>query len=191
MEKVKKIIGILGSPRRGGNTEILLDAVLEAAQNKGADVKKFILNELEFVPCQECENIRRDGICIVEDDWQKIFAEVENADTVVLASPIFFGSVSAQMKMFIDRFQCLWLAKYVFKTCKPQKKKIGAFICVEASERKDFFENAKSIVKNLFATIGAEYKFELFCPGIDAKAAINKKPGCLKKAAEIGDMLTK
>jgi len=186
-----KIIGISGSPRRDGNTEILLDRVLDAAKNKGADVKKFVLNELKFSACQECDNIRKDGICIVQDDWQKIFAEIEDADAIVLASPVFFGSVSAQTKMFIDRFQCLWLAKDIFKTYKPKKKKNGVFICVEASDRKDFFENAKSIVKNLFATIDTDYKFELLCSGIDAKSAINKKPDCLKRASEIGEKLTK
>ncbi len=188
-KKPKKIIGILGSPRRDGNTEILLDKVLDSAKNKGADVKKFVLNKLKFSPCQECENIRRDGICIIKDDWQKIFSEIEDADAIVLASPIFFGSVSAQTKMFIDRFQCLWLAKNIFKTYKSKNKKAGAFICVEASDKKDFFKNAKSIVKNLFATIGTNYKLELLCSDVDSKDAINKKSDCLKKASEIGEKL--
>ena len=181
-----KIIGISGSPRRRGNTETLLDRALEEAENNGADIKKFILNELNFSACRECENIRRDGVCIVEDDWQKIFLEIENADVIVIASPIFFGSISAQTKMFIDRFQCLWLAKYIFKTLKPQKKKTGAFICVEATRRQDFFDNAKSIVKNFFATIDADYIEELFCPGIDKKGAVTASPECLKKAGKIG-----
>lgn len=185
-KKLKRIVGISGSPRRGGNTEILLEGVLEAAKNNGADIKKIILNELNFSACQECENIRRDGICIVEDDWQKVFLEIENADAIIIASPIFFGSVSAQTKMMIDRFQCLWLAKNIFKTYKIKKIKSGAFICVEASQRKDFFENAKSIVKNFFATIDADYTEELFCQGIDKKGTISNKPECLKKASEIG-----
>ncbi len=182
----KKIVGILGSPRRGGNTEILLDTALEAAKNKGADVKKFILNELNFSPCQECKKIKKNGACLVKDDWQKVYAEIKKSDGIIVASPIFFGSISAQTKMFIDRFQCLWLAKNVFRTYKTKKRRVGALICVEASDRKDFFENAKSIVKNLFVTIDVDYKSELFCSGIDSKGAVNKKPGCLKKASEIG-----
>jgi multimeric flavodoxin WrbA len=193
-----KIVGISGSPRRGGNTEILLDKALAAARRNGSKTKKIILNELKFSPCQECKNIRRDGICIIKVDWQKVFSEIEKADAVILASPIFFGSVSAQTKMFIDRFQCLWLAKNIFappskplathgKTYKTKKRKAGAFICVEASKRKDFFENAKSIVKNFFATIGADYKEELFCQGVDKKGAVSKSPECLKKAYEVGE----
>ena len=184
--KIKRVIGISGSPRRGGNTEMLLDRVLDAARNNGADIKKFILNELNFSPCQECENIRQDGACIVEDDWQKMFLEIENADAVVIASPIFFGSVSAQIKMFIDRFQCLWLAKNIFKAYKAKKKKLGVFICVEASDKQDFFDNAKAIIKNFFATIGAVYAEELFCPGIDKKGAINENQEYFKRASELG-----
>ncbi len=91
--------------------------------------------------------------------------------------------------MMIDRFQCLWLAKNIFKTYKPKKRKIGAFICVEASKRKDFFENAKSIVKNFFATIDADYKEELLCPGIDKKGVVMERPECLKKAFELGERI--
>ena len=61
-----------------------MDRALEEAENNGADIKKFILNELNFSACRECENIRRDGVCIVEDDWQKIFLEIENADVIVI-----------------------------------------------------------------------------------------------------------
>ncbi|MBU1913373.1 MAG: flavodoxin family protein [Candidatus Omnitrophica bacterium] len=181
-----KILAISGSPRRDGNTEILLDKALDAAKNKGANIKKIVLSELKFSPCLECENIRKDGICIIKDDWQKIVSEIKKADGLILASPIFFGSVSAQTKMFIDRFQCLWLAKNIFRTYKAKQRKIGAFICIEASDRKDFFENAKAIVKNFFVTIDTDYKGELFCCGVDKKGAVKKKSNCLKKASEIG-----
>jgi multimeric flavodoxin WrbA len=186
----KRIIGISGSPRRGGNTDLLLDKALEGARGKRAKTKKFILNELKFSPCQECKNIRKDGVCIVNDGLQPVYKEIEKADGIILASPIFFGSVSAQTKMMIDRFQCLWLAKNIFKTYKSKKRKVGAFICVEASTRKDFFENASSIVKNFFATIDAVYKEELLCSGIDKKGAIKEKSECLKAAFKIGEKVS-
>ncbi len=184
--KPKRIIGISGSPRRHGNTEILLDRALEVAKRKGAKVKKIFINELKFSPCQECKNIRKDGVCIIRDDWQILCSEIEKADGIILASPIFFGSVSAQTKMMIDRFQCLWLAKNIFKTYKTKKRKAGAFICVEASNRKDFFINAKSIVRNFFTTIDTDYRGELFCSEIDKKGTAREHPECLKKASNIG-----
>ena len=181
-----KILGISGSPRKGGNTDLLLDEALEVAREKGAKTKKITLSELNFSPCMECENIRKDGVCILKDDLQMLYSEIENSDGIILASPIFFGSISAQTKMMIDRFQCLWLAKNIFKTYKSKKRKVGAFICVEASMRKDFFENAKSIVRNFFATIDTDYREELLCSGIDKKATVKEKPECLKAACKIG-----
>lgn len=183
------ILGISGSPRIRGNSDILLDKALEGARSKGAKSEKVILNTLEFAPCQECENIRRDGTCIIEDDMQVIYGKIKNADAIVLASPIFFGSLSAQTKMMIDRFQCLWLAKYVFKTYRAKKRRVGALICVEASSRRDFLENAKKIVRNFFAVIDTIYKEELFCTGIDRKAAILEHKLCLKKAFRIGESI--
>lgn len=188
-----KVLGINGSPRIGGNTDILLDRVLEGASSKGAETEKVILNKLRFSPCQECENMRDDGTCIIEDDMQPLYGKVEDANAVILASPIFFGSISAQTKMMIDRFQCLWRAQDIHSPCSSPhggedwvSKKKGYFISVEASTREDFFDNASSIVKNLFVTIGAEYKEELFCSGIDRKVCILKHPDILKKAFELG-----
>ena len=181
-----KVLGINGSPRIGGNTDLLLDKVLEGARSKGAEVEKIVLNELKFSPCQECGKMADDGLCLVKDDMQDVYAKIKQADVIVLGSPIFFGSLSAQAKMMIDRFQCAWRAKYILKKDNGYKKITGAFICVEASSRKDFLENARAIAKNFFAVINAGYKYELFCPGIEGKGDILKHPVYLKKAFETG-----
>jgi len=181
-----KVLGLNGSPREGGNTDLLLDKVLEGARSKGALTEKIILNKLKFIPCQECETMADDGLCLVKDDMQAVYKKIKEADAIVFASPVFFGSLSAQSKMMIDRFQCAWRAKYIFKKDTGYKKMPGIFISLEGSARKDFFENAKVIVKNFFATINAAYKGELFCPGIEEKASILKHPGYLKKAFDLG-----
>lgn len=181
-----KVVGILGSPRRGGNSEILLDSCLDAARSRGAETEKFVLNAMKFVPCQECAVTRKDGICKIQDEMQKIYHAVEQADAVVVASPVFFGSLSAQTKMMIDRFQCQWLGQCFYKTYTIKKKKRGVFLSVAGMDRKDFFDNAKAIVKNFFVTIGASYRYELLCPLIDEKGAIDSHPDCIRKAEEIG-----
>jgi len=184
-------LGILGSPRIGGNSDLLLDKALEGAQNAGARTEKIILNELTFSPCQECAEVIGDGTCKIEDDLQVIYPKITEADVLILASPIFFGSLSAQTKMMIDRFQCHWRAKVASKNIKAANDKSGAFICVEASQKKAFFENARSIVKNFFSTLDAEYKQQLFCPGIDEKASILNFPDLLEKAQELGQSLVR
>jgi multimeric flavodoxin WrbA len=185
------ILGINGSPRIGGNTDILLDRVLEGARKAGADVEKVVLNNLKFSPCLECDNLRDDGSCIIEDDMQSLYKKIEVIDALILASPVFFGTLSAHMKMMIDRFQCAWRSKHLLEKDLFRKRKIGAFISVAASDRRDFFNNSKMVVKNLFVTINVEYKEELFCPGCHAKSAILGHPDCLQKAYELGQRFAK
>lgn len=189
MDKTK-VVGILGSPRRGGNTEILLDNLLSSAEEAGAETVKFVLNSMKFRPCQECPDITKDGKCKVRDEMQNIFPAVESADVVVIASPIFFGSISAQTKMMIDRFQCQWLGIFFYNSYKVEKMKKGVFISVEASDREDFLLNGKAIVKNLFVTLGASYKYELLCKGYDAKGAIKNSEDCINRSKEIGKLIT-
>ncbi|MEW5766727.1 MAG: flavodoxin family protein [bacterium] len=180
------ILGLNGSPRIGGNTDILLENALSGAKDKGAKVEKVILNTLKFSPCQECENIRRVGVCQIKDDMQILYPKIEKAEAIILASPIFFGSLSAQTKMMIDRFQCVWAAK---KTRPLEKKKPGAFLCVEATTRKDFFDNARSIVRNIFAVMDVALKEELLCSGVEEKGSIREHPDVLKKAFELGSRI--
>jgi multimeric flavodoxin WrbA len=181
-----KVLGINASPRIGGNTDLLLDKALDGAGSKGAEIDKIILNNLKFVPCQECEIMADDGQCLIKDDMQMVYDKIKNADAIIFASPVFFGSLSAQAKMMIDRFQCAWRAKNMLKKDIGYKKIPGIFISVEGSGRKDFFENSKAVVKNFFATVNVTYKGDLFCPGVDEKAGILKYPDYLKKAFDLG-----
>ena len=109
------VIGFLGSPHRAGNTETLLDETLRGAKEKGAEVEKIILNELNIRPCQNCGGCDKTGRCVVEDDMQPIYPKLRKANGVIVASPVFFSSVSAQTKAMIDRNQCVWVEKYRLK----------------------------------------------------------------------------
>lgn len=185
-----RVVGISGSPRRGGNTDILLDKVLEGARSKGAITEKIFLNRLDYRPCQECGGCDRTGACILPDDMRSVYKKIEKADSVVVASPIFFTSLTAQLKMMIDRFQCRWIAKYVLGN-EPQfkKNKKGIFLSAAASGKKEFFSRARKIVRAFFVTIDAEYAGELFCHGLEKKGAVKKKRMILARAFRLGKSL--
>ena len=185
------IIGISGSPRVGGNTDVLLDKALEGAKAKGARTEKIILNDLKISPCQECEKVKDDGTCKIEDDFQGLYEKIKKADGIILASPIFFGSLSAQTKAMIDRFQCAWRYKYVLKKNISEKTRPGVFISVEGSKREDFFENAKSIVRNFFATAEIKYEGDAFAPGVEGKGDVAKLKDLTEKAFALGQNLIK
>lgn len=188
-----KVLGISASPRKGGNTEKLLDQVLAGAKTQGAAAEKLVLNELKFVPCQDCGGCDETGVCIEEDEMEFVYEKVKKADIVILASPIFFGSLSAQTKMMIDRFQSWWVAKYVLK--KPWTEKgdrRGFFLCVGGQQdRQDYFEAAEKLVRILWANINVAPDGTLFYPGIDRLGDIEKHPTALSDAFLAGKKLVK
>jgi len=185
-----RVLGISGSPRRGGNTEVLLDRVLQGARSAGADTEKLILNELDFKPCQECGGCGRTGTCVIKDDIALIRKKIEKSDCVVISSPIFFCNISAQAKSMIDRFQVLWVRKYVLKVrVASGSKKTGAFLCVSGDKKGVFFKCAEKVIKAFFITLGIGYKGSIFCGGINLKGEIKKRKEVLNKAFNLGAAL--
>jgi len=187
-----KLLGINGSPRQGGNTDVLLDKSLEAAKDSGWKTEKIILNLLDISPPQEIEyyKVNSEGLSPIKDDMHIIYKKVKGCDGIIIASPVFFGSLSAQTKIMIDRFQCVWVSKYLLKKDIFTKMKAGGFICTSASSRKDFFQNAKAIVRNFFKVINAQYREELFCPGLEEKGEVKNHPDFMENAYQLGKKLT-
>jgi multimeric flavodoxin WrbA len=186
-----KVLGIAGSPRRGGNTDLLLAGVLTGAASSGAGVKTIILSDLKISPCQHCDNCLETGKCTVEDDMQMVYRELETADRVVLASPLYFMGVTAQLKSMIDRCQALWVRKYRLKIppLGDRRQRKGLFICVGGRNKANQFEPAKAIVKSLFRTLDITYAAELLFSPVDEKGAIIKHPGALEQAFIAGQKL--
>lgn len=137
------VLGIAGSPRRGGNTEMLLDSALQGAMDRGAEVRKVALSELRFSGCISCGKCEADGICPLEDDMKELYPLIERADAIILASPIYFDGVTSQAKAFIDRGQAFWARKYLLK--REGKKRLGAFLSVAARLDTEFDCAAKTV----------------------------------------------
>ncbi len=187
-----KILGINGSPRRGGNTDVLLDKALEAAGDSGWETEKILLNLLDINPPQEIEydKVNSEGLSPIQDDMQIVYKKIKECDAIIIASPIFFGSLSAQTKIMIDRFQCAWVSKNILKKDIFKKKKSGAFICTSAAHRKDFFQNARAVVRNLFQVINARYTGELFCHGLEKKGEVKNYTEYLESAYALGQKIS-
>jgi multimeric flavodoxin WrbA len=120
---------------------------------------------------------------------QEVFAALSGAGAVVLASPIYFGSVSAQVKAMIDRFQCVWLAEHRRGIRLLPGERVCAFIACSAGDRRDFFENARQVVRNWAATAHARLCEELYCPGVEEKGSVAGRPGVLRAARALGKRL--
>jgi len=183
-----KVVGISGSPRRAGNSETLLDKALEGAASKGASVEKIVLNELKLSGCQECGGCNLYGKCVIDDEMQAVFKKIEEADGLLISSPVFFGTVSAQLKAMIDRFQSAWIRKYILKKAAQRKGRKGIFLCVAGAEKDEFFKNARGVVRLFFKTLDVKYAGELFCGGIES-VAVKEKKDALRKAFRLGAMI--
>ena len=186
-----KVLGIAGSPRRGGNTDLLLAEVMKGATSRGAEVKTIILCDLKIAPCDHCDACLETGKCKVQDDMQMVYMELEQADRIVLASPIQFMGVTAQMKAMIDRCQALWSRKYVLKVppLGNRRERKGLFISVGARKIANLFEPALVMVKTVFRILDITYAGELLFPGVDEKGAIAKHPDALRQAFLAGQKL--
>ena len=106
-----RIIGISGSPRANGNTDIILKETLTAAQEEGAEVELLRLTDYRLQPCNACGTCSKTKECVIDDDGEKLYQELVKADGVILGSPSYFQGVTAQMKTFIDRIGYLCLAR--------------------------------------------------------------------------------
>jgi len=186
-----RVLGIAGSPRRGGNTDLLLAEVMKGAASRGAEVKTLFLNDLKITPCQHCDACLEAGRCRINDDMQMVYQELEDADRIVLASPIQFMGITAQMKAMIDRCQALWARKYVLKLppLGDRRERKGLFISVGGRRIANLFEPALATVKTLFRILDITYAGELLFPGIDEKGAIVKHPDALRQAFLAGQEL--
>jgi multimeric flavodoxin WrbA len=101
-----KVLGVVGSPRRGGNTEILVDEVLRGAEDTGANVEKIFLNDLSIKPCQStCSDVCKEtGNCTIADDMRPLYSKLYASNAIVLGTPVYWYGPSAQLKAFIDRW---------------------------------------------------------------------------------------
>lgn len=183
-----KVLGLNGSPRRGGNTDILLAEVMRGAQSKGAETEIILLSDLEIAPCTHCDACEKLGECIIKDDMQKVYDALSLADRIIIASPLHFMSLTAQMKLAIDRCQVMWSRKYLLKVPPLGDNRIrkGIYVGVGARKGKHVFDGAIEVVKSVFLSLNVKYAGELTFSGVDEKGAILKVPGALEKAFQAG-----
>ena len=181
-----KVLGIMGSPRIKGNTDLLLDEALKGAQSQGAEVEKLLVDKLNITPCREYYACLKDGNCIIRDDMDDIYPKLADADRVIIASPIFFYGLSSQVKALIDRCQALWARKYVLKQNPSDSTRQGAFIAVGATRGKKLFDGVRLTVKYFFKAIDVSYADELLIPGVDKRGEIREHPTALSDAFELG-----
>ena len=118
-----RILGIVCSPRKGGNTEILVQQVLAIAKDLGADSELDFIADKNIAPCDGCESCIVTGKCKVKDDMQGIYPKLMESDGIVFGTPVYYWGMTAQAKTLIDR-------TFIFRTDRPLKNKIAGLVIV-------------------------------------------------------------
>ncbi|RJQ49850.1 MAG: flavodoxin family protein [Nitrospiraceae bacterium] len=183
-----KIVAFNGSPRKNGNTELLLREAIRGIEDAGLSVDTFSLNVMNIKPCQDCGGCNDTGICIYRDDMDQIADAIKSADRVVLASPIFFFSLSAQTKIMIDRCQSFWCEKYLLKKniMGGRWGRKGLLLLVGGMKMEIGPQCAEASAKAFFRTISVKEHETLSFLGVDAKGEILHHPTAVKDAYQAG-----
>ena len=182
-----RLLAIHGSPRRGGNTDALLDCFLKGASDTYETVERISLRELTYSPCTECDGCKKTGQCVINDMFVPLFEKILTFERVVFAYPLFFLGPPAITKAFIDRGQFLWVRKYVLGI-NPVRRgverkayllSVGGF---KGGEK--VFRCNRSILKSFLPVCGLSYAGDLFQGGIEEREDVRLQPDLCNQAQE-------
>ena len=183
------ILGIYGSPRKGGNSDTLLDKTLEGAAQAGAQVKTIRASFLKMSGCLECGGCDKTGECVVKDDMGEVYPLFDWAGAIILSGPIFFYGLPAQAKAVIDRAQAHWSRRLLNKPksrWKDYEGGTGYLLAVGATKGKNLFEPTELVAKYFFDALDMDYGGGLFYRQMEKKGDIAANAQALEEAIEAG-----
>ena len=189
-----KVLGIYGSPREGGNSDLLLDKALAGAASAGADIEKVVVRSLKISGCQECGGCDKTGSCVILDDMKNVYPSMWEAEIILLSSSIFFYGIPGATKQLIDRSQAMW-SKRMLEKSPDQRKKYdhgrGYLIAVGATKGKNLFEGVQLTAKYFFDALAKSYEGGLFFRAVEGKGAVLEQPAALQEAYDLGVRVVK
>ncbi|MFC1895854.1 flavodoxin family protein [Thermodesulfobacteriota bacterium] len=184
-----RVLGIYGSPRKRGNSDLLLDRALEGARSAGAETRNIYARDLAISGCIECGGCDTTGRCVVEDDMRTVYPQLDEAGVVIVSAPVFFYNFPAQLKALIDRAQALWARGLLVKRreqLRTYENGAGYLIGVGATRGKNLFEGCHLTVRYFFDALDMKYKDSLLLWEIEKKGAVLEHPDALERAFALG-----
>lgn len=189
---MSNVLGLSGSPIKGGSTEILVQEVLRGAASSGAQTEYICLNDLRIMPCQSCGKSPEAGYCFFRDDMDPIYRSFDRCEALVIGSPMYFDSVSAQTKLFIDRTNCF---RQVILGERPKfgrrhfKERKGAMVLVGGQRER--FEYARRVISGFFVWADVKGIGLITYSHDDWEAgSVIHSPNIMRQAFELGVKLT-
>jgi len=183
------VLALAGSPRKGGNSDTLLEKVLDGIRSiEDVPVTKVYINNCKMVACQACGGCEKTGTCVFKDDMTPIYEHLLNLSILVVASPMYFNNISAQLKSVIDRCQAHWYDQYVLKSlnAKTNWPRKGIFVSTRGQKGLEMFKYPDKTIKAFFSNENIEYAGNVFVDSVDEKGSISEHNEYLDRAFAIG-----
>lgn len=185
----KKALVLCGGPRKTGNTEFVTENLMGYLSDD-IETEKYYVADMIISPCIGCGYCAKTQGCAIKDDMQSLYKKIDEADIIIVSSPLYFNNVSAQLKTVIDRCQAIWASKFVLKSpiISFNKKRVGYFICTAGCENVDF--SGTLMVMNLFFKVtNAEYMGNTLLKFTDNSPAY-ERDNLLPELKSVGEKLS-
>jgi multimeric flavodoxin WrbA len=173
-----KVLGLVGSPRKGGNTDLTVQAVLEGAAANLNSIEKIYLYDFEIVPCVDCKTCKKPPYqCVIKDDMPNLYLKLQEADAIIFGTPLYWYGPSAKMKLLIDRLRPLIASKSLYgkKAVLVIPSEEGAAACI----------HAVGMFALSFEYLGVDLAGKLM-PHASEKGEVKNHPLTLKEALALG-----
>lgn len=184
------VLAIYGSHRRGQNSDMLVDKILQGIGSDGVSVEKIYASSQGIKSCTACEGCYKLGRCVIEDEMQQVYQFIDKADIVISSSPVYFYTVASHMKKLIDRCQAVWASKY--KTGNPiisKKHRIGYIVCTAGEpENRSYFDCTVRVFELFYKCINTKLIGSLLISNVDEKH-VKERTDTLLEAYEAGRKL--
>jgi multimeric flavodoxin WrbA len=184
---MKRILGVVGSPRKKGNTDILVSSILEGAGEAGCDTERLFLGDLHIRECDGCHGCWKGRRCSKQDDMNHVYPKLIESDVIIFGTPVYWYGPTALMKCFIDRF--------VYFNCPENRPKIrgkSAILAIPFEE--DDPGTADLLIRFFEKSLGyleMKIRGRIIAPGVSARGDILKKEKFLKEGYELGRRICK
>ena len=182
-----KIVAVLGSPRPNGNSALMAQAFLETAREQGADTEVYLLNQMDIKGCQGCGQCKSESeVCVVEDDLTPVYDAVRGADILVMASPVYFGDLSAQLKCFWDRTYAFVNPDFSSRLA-PGKKSV--MLLSQGAAAEEMFNDIHPRYERWLKMFGFAENYVVRAVGVQGAGEVKDKPEVLNQARNLARQL--
>jgi len=181
-----KIVALLGSPRPQGNSALMAQAFLEAAREQVAQTEAYLLNQMKIKGCQGCGKCKSESeACVVEDDLTPVYESIRGADVLVLASPVYFGDLSGQLKCFFDRTYAFANPDF---TSRLAPGKISVMLLAQHAPQ-EMFDDIHPRYERWLKMFGFGENHLVRAVGVHEAGAVQDQPGVLEEARNLARQL--